>query len=214
MGRFDRSSSARNRQEEEFAELQNAFLLSIVLVFLLMGILFESLLLPFSVLFTIPFAIMGSKWTLFLTQTPMDSMGYIGMIILAGVVVNNGIVLIDRIHNLRAVGKERAEAIVVGCGNRVRPILMTALTTVCGLLPMILSTPEGNNGFDYRALATIVAGGLVASTFFTLWVVPLAYSVLDDAATIMKARFAWWTRKPGRRRGRGTQTGEISTAGA
>jgi len=194
---FDRQDSAGSRQEAEFAELQNAFLLSIVLVFLLMGILFESLLLPFSVLFTIPFAIMGAKWTLFLTGTPMDSMGYIGMIILAGVVVNNGIVLIDRVHCLRREGLARTEAIVTGCGQRVRPVLMTALTTVCGLFPMILTEPAGGgNGIDYRALATIVAGGLVASTFFTLWVVPLVYSLLDDLATVMRGRFRTWSHSP------------------
>ena len=187
--------SALARQQEEFAELKRAFSLSIVLVFLLMGILFESVMLPFSVLFTIPFAVVGAMWTLFLTGTPMDSMGWIGMIILAGVVVNNGIVLIDRIHGLRGKGLARAEAVIMGCGQRVRPVLMTALTTVCGLAPMIV-TPPPPNGFDYRTLATIVAGGLVASTFFTLWVVPLAYTILDDLATVIRARVGWWLRKP------------------
>lgn len=187
--------SALVRQEEEFAELQKAFLLSVVLIFLLMGILFESVVLPFSVLFTIPFAITGAYWTLFITGTPMDTMGYIGMIILAGVVVNNGIVLIDRIHRLRGAGTTRSEAVITGCGQRVRPVLMTALTTVCGLFPMMITAPP-SNGIDYRALATIVAGGLVASTFFTLWVVPLAYTVLDDFARILGERWRWWVRRP------------------
>ncbi|MCZ6596557.1 MAG: efflux RND transporter permease subunit, partial [Planctomycetota bacterium] len=86
-----------------------------------------------------------------------------------------------------------------GCGQRVRPVLMTALTTVCGLIPMALSTPTGD-GIDYRTLATIVAGGLAASTFFTLWVVPLAYTVFDDLGRIMASRFKWWLRKPRLRR--------------
>ncbi|MEX1024049.1 MAG: efflux RND transporter permease subunit [Planctomycetota bacterium] len=180
---FDSSDSAGQRQEQEFAELQKAFLLSVVLVFLLMGILFESLALPFSVLFTIPFAVLGAFWTLFATGTAMDSMGWIGVIILAGVVVNNGIVLIDRIHLLRATAASRAEAVIEGCSQRVRPILMTALTTISGLLPMILTEPPGE-GIDYRTLSTIVAGGLGASTFFTLWVVPLAYTVIDDLARL------------------------------
>ena len=184
--------SARTRQEDEFKELSRAFMLSVVLVFLLMGILFESVLLPFSVLFTIPFAASGAIWTLWITDTPMDSMGWIGLIILAGVVVNNGIVLIDRMHGLRKEMLTRAEAVTQGCGQRVRPVLMTALTTVCGLLPMILADPPSSDGFDYRALATIVAGGLVASTFFTLWVVPLAYTILDDLAAILTGRFRWW----------------------
>jgi len=196
---IDSSDSALQRQQEEFGELRNAFSLSIVLVFLLMGVLFESVSLPFSVLFTIPFAILGSLWTLFLTRTPMDSMGWIGMIILAGVVVNNGIVLIDRIHSLRGEVADRSAAVLLGCRQRVRPVLMTALTTVCGLLPMIVAEPP-RDGFDYRALAAIVAGGLTASTFFTLWVVPLAYTVIDDLARVTRERMRWWLRPLGTRR--------------
>jgi multidrug efflux pump subunit AcrB len=199
---IDRSDSARSRQEAEFAELLRALLLGVVLVFLLMGILFESMLLPFSVLFTIPFAILGAMWTLFLTGTPMDSMGWIGLIILAGVVVNNGIVLIDRIHRLSVEGVPREQAVLTGCAQRVRPVLMTALTTVSGLIPMALARPT-SDGIDYRSLATIVAGGLVCSTFFTLWVVPLAYTVLDDLGGVMRERVRWWLRPPGRERWRG-----------
>ncbi len=186
---WDRGESALSRQEEEFGEFGKALALSIVLVFLVMGILFESVMLPFSVLVTIPFAIVGALWTLFLSGRAMDFMGWIGMIILAGVVVNNGIVLIDRIHTLRP-DHPRSRAVVLGCGQRVRPVLMTALTTVCGLLPMMLSAPPPN-GIDYRALATIVAGGLIASTFFTLWVVPLAYTLIDDLTTHMGQRLRW-----------------------
>ncbi len=189
------------RQEEEFQELRSALFLSVALVFLLMGILFESFLLPFSVLFTIPFAIVGSFWTLYLTGTAMDSVGWIGIIILVGVVVNNGIVLIDRIHALRSQGMERTRAVIEGSAHRVRPILMTALTTVIGLLPMTLSEPP-SDGIDYRALATCVAGGLTVSTLFTLWVVPLAYSIFDDLAQTLLARARWALRpaaRPGRR---------------
>ncbi len=189
---FDRSDSARSRQQEEFGELLWALLLAVTLVFLLMGVLFESLLLPFSVLFTIPFALLGAIWTLFLRSTPLDVMGLMGMILLAGVVVNNGIVLVDRVHGLRREGMQRAEAVALGCAQRVRPILMTAMTTVCGLVPMILAEPTGGDGIDYRALAAIVAGGLASSTFFTLWVVPLAYCVLDDLAARVRAELGWW----------------------
>jgi len=171
--------SAAARHAEEVDELTNALLLSVVLVFLLMGILFESLLLPISVLTTIPFAILGALWTIYLTGTTMDSVGFIGLIILVGVVVNNGIVLIDKIHRGRGSTANRTEAVLAGSAARVRPILMTALTTVFGLLPMALSEAT-NDGIDYRALATCVAGGLVISTFFTLWIVPLAYTVMDD----------------------------------
>ncbi len=186
-------SSARARQQEEFDQMGRAFMLSVVLVFLLMGILFESVTRPFAVLFTIPFAVLGAIWTLFLVGTPMDVLAWIGLIILAGVVVNNGIVLIDRIHKLRDELEAadpsgladplslRTRAIVEGTGQRVRPVLMTALTTIFGLLPMIVAEPA-TDAIDYRGLATIVAGGLGASTFFTLWVVPLAYSLIDDLA--------------------------------
>ena len=189
---FDRSDSALARQQEEFGELKRALLLSIVLVFLVMGVLFESITLPFAVLVTIPFAIEGSLWTLLLTGTPMDFMGWIGLIILAGVVVNNGIVLIDRIHRLSAE-LPLAEAVVRGSAQRVRPVLMTALTTVCGLLPMILADAP-SEGIDYRALATIVAGGLIVSTFFTLWVVPLAYTLILDMKLVVRGRLRWWFR--------------------
>ena len=172
-----------------------ALLLSIVLVFLVIGVLFESILLPFSVLTTIPFAMMGAMWVLFMMGTPLDSMGFVGLIILAGVVVNNGIVLIDRIHNLRNT-MTRDEAVLAGCAQRVRPIVMTALTTVIGLIQMSIVEPSSGS-IDYRAMGSIVIGGLLASTFFTLWVVPLAYTLLDDMALAFKGRFRWALRRPG-----------------
>jgi len=180
--------------DQEMQDIWGALALSIVLVFLLMGILFESFILPVSVLFTIPFAVVGSYWTLWLTGTAMDSVGWIGIIVLVGVVVNNGIVLVDRITQLRAEGLERARAVVEACGQRVRPVLMTALTSVTGLIPMALSEPRGE-GIDYRALATCVAGGLTAATFFTLWVVPLAYTVIDDLARAVTTQLGWAVRR-------------------
>jgi len=191
---FGLEDTARFRQAEEFGQLIRMLILSMVLVFLLMGILFESWLLPLSVLFTIPFAVLGAMWTVFVTGIAVDTMGLFGLIILVGVVVNNGIVLIDRIHGLVRAGVERSEAVVEGCAQRVRPILMTALTTVSGLLPMALSQPA-TNAFSYQSLATLVAGGLLVSTFFTLWVVPLAYTLLDDLAKWFLARWAWATRR-------------------
>ncbi len=172
-------NSAGARSNEEAATMLRALLLSVVLVFLLMGILFESVALPVSVLVTIPFAVMGAFWTLWIVGTPMDLLGWIGLIILAGVVVNNGIVLIDCIHRLRPELHERKAAVLEGAARRVRPILMTALTTIFGLIPMIITEPA-DDSIDYRALGTVVAGGLFVATFFTLWVVPLAYTLIDD----------------------------------
>ncbi len=191
------SSLADVQVEEEMQDIWGALLLSIVLVFLLMGILFESFILPMSVLFTIPFAFVGSCWTLWLTGTAMDSVAWIGIIVLTGVVVNNGIVLVDRITQMRAAGLVRMDAVVQACGERVRPILMTALTSVIGLVPMALSEPRGE-GIDYRALATCVAGGLSASTFFTLWVVPLAYTVIDDLSAAIRRQVGWALRRDGK----------------
>jgi len=185
-----RDTSILARSDEQVSSMQSALMLAVVLVFLLMGILFESLMLPVSVLTTIPFAIVGALWTLYLTDTPMDSVGWIGLVILVGVVVNNGIVLIDKIHRLMLEGLPRKEAVLAGAAARVRPILMTALTTVFGLVPMALADAP-SEGIDYRALATCVGGGLALSTFFTLWVVPLAYTAMDDLARVL-ARF--WRR--------------------
>ncbi len=190
---WDRSDSALRRTQNDFSELFKAGAFGVFLILVLMAILFESLLLPFSILFTIPFAIVGAFWALFLGDVPLDVIGFIGILILAGIVVNNGIVLIDRVHRLAAV-MDRKTAVIQGCGERVRPILMTALTTVCGLAPMIFKEPPSSTVIDYRSLATIVAGGLIASTFFTLWIVPLAYTLFDDFGRILMGRMRWWMR--------------------
>jgi multidrug efflux pump subunit AcrB len=192
--RWNQSGGLRSF-DQDMGELQSAFILAIALVFFLMGLLFESLLLPFSVLFTIPFAVAGAHWSFRLTGTPIDIIGWIGMIVLAGVVVNNGIVLLDRIIHLQRKGMSRDEAIVKGVGDRIRPVMMTALTTIAGLLPIALSEPTGN-GFSFKSLAIGVAGGLACTTFFTLWIVPLAYSLLDD----LRIRFLGSFRFQGFRR--------------
>jgi len=193
----DTSDSLLEQRDEDMNALWMAFLLGLVLVFLVMAMFFESLLLPFTVIFTVPFALLGSFWALFLTGTPMDPVGVIGMIILAGVVINHCIVLIDRIRSLRAEMPDRLSAVLEGSRQRVRPVLMTALTTVVGLLPMITAAPP-RDGIDYRSLAVIVAGGLTSATFFTLWVVPLAYTLLDDLWSCLVVRSTWWLRRPGR----------------
>ena len=172
-----------------------AAILALVLVFLLMGILFESFILPFSILTTIPFTIVGAYWTLYLTGTAMDSIGWIGIIILIGVVVNNGIVLIDRVHRLRLEGVPREQAVLDGSAQRVRPIMMTALTTIGGLMPMAMGS-AATDGIDYRALATCVSGGLGFSTVFTIWVVPLTYTLMDDLGQAFRLRSGWYVRLP------------------
>jgi hydrophobic/amphiphilic exporter-1 (mainly G- bacteria), HAE1 family len=186
---------------EEFNEglqdILRALTLSIALVFLLMGLLFNSLILPFSVLVTVPFAYVGFTWAFRISGVEIDLLAWVGMIVLAGVVVNNGIVLLDRILHLENQGVDRRTAILEGVRDRLRPVLMTALTTICGLLPIALSQP-GSGGFSFQGLAVGVSGGLLISTVFTLWTVPLIYSLLRDVA-------AWHQRL---RKGPGPQTAQ------
>jgi len=191
-----RADSVLQRQEQELATLVSALLLALVLVFIVMAITFESLLLPCAIIFTVPlYAGVGAYWTLYLTGTAMNSVGWIGIIILIGVAVRNGVVLIDRIQQLRQEnpGMDRSAAVIEGAHNRVRPILMTTLTAVLGLIPMALTEPPGES-IDYRALATCIAGGLSVSAVLTLWVVPLAYTLLDDFSQALSKQMGWSLR--------------------
>jgi HAE1 family hydrophobic/amphiphilic exporter-1 len=183
--------------QDDQTEIFAAFSLSVALVFLLMGLLFDSLVLPLSVLATIPFSMVGARWAMKITNTPLDLLGMVGMIVLAGVVVNNGIVLVDRIRRLERAGVDRREAVVGAVRDRIRPVAMTALTTIAGLLPIALSSPDGR-GLSFQSLAVVVAGGLAFSTFFTLWVVPLLYTLLQDFGEIAGRRFkpALFTARP------------------
>ncbi|TNE86895.1 MAG: efflux RND transporter permease subunit [Deltaproteobacteria bacterium] len=156
-----------------------AMLLSIVFVFLLMGVLFESYLIPITIITTIPMAMMGAWWGLWLTNTPMDMMAGIGLVILVGVVVNNGIVLIDLVTQLIREGMDRDLALVEAGRRRLRPILMTALTTICGLIPMSVGS-SSFIGIPYAPLGRIVIGGMVASTILTLLFIPFLYALLVD----------------------------------
>jgi HAE1 family hydrophobic/amphiphilic exporter-1 len=156
-----------------------AMVLAIILVFFLMGVLFESFLLPLSILFSVPLAFAGVAWTLYLTDTPLDVMAIVGAIILVGVVVNNGIVLIDQVQQRRAAGESRTHALVEGARQRVRPILMTAFTTIGGLIPMAVGH-AALLGIEYYPLGRVVIGGMLTGTFLTLLAVPLLYSLLDD----------------------------------
>ncbi|MEZ4474212.1 MAG: efflux RND transporter permease subunit, partial [bacterium] len=154
---------------------------AIVLVFFLMGVLFESFILPFSIILSIPLAFAGVFWTLWLTDTPLDIMAIIGCIILVGVVVNNGIVLIDQVQHRRQAGMRRDDALVEVARQRVRPILMTALTTIGGLIPMALGNAS-ILGLEYKPLGRVVIGGLIAGTGLTLFAVPLLYALLDGVS--------------------------------
>jgi HAE1 family hydrophobic/amphiphilic exporter-1 len=175
---FDRGTGYRDMRNSA-ASRSFALMLSITFVLLLIGILFESFVLPFAVVLAIPLAFIGVYWTLFLTGTPLNEMGGIGLVMLVGIVVNHAIVMVDRINQLREEGIERHKAIVEAGTQRLRPILMTALTTVCGLLPMALGD-AGLVGISYQPLGRTVMGGLIASVVLSLVVVPLFYTFFDD----------------------------------
>lgn len=179
--------------EEQAVEAMKAFGMSVALVFILMGILFESFILPLTVLLSIPFAVLGGMWLLVITRVPLDMVGFVGFILLAGIVVNNAIVLIDHINRLRHTGLSRIDAVIQGGRERLRPIMMTALTTIFGLLPMAIpewfSSSEAGSVFSYRSLAIVVLGGLAFSTVFTVFVIPLAYTLFDDLGSVLRKVF-------------------------
>jgi len=160
-----------------FNSLQFALLLALILVYLVMASLFESLLHPFVIMFTIPLAGIGAILFLLATATTVSVVVFIGFILLVGIVVNNAIVLIDRVNALRSDGFSRERALIEGTAQRMRPILMTTLTTVLGLLPMALGLGEAA---ELRTpMAITVIGGLLMSTLLTLVVIPVVYDLMD-----------------------------------
>lgn len=151
------------------------------LIYLIMASLFESLLYPTSVISCIFFGVVGIFWFFFITGTNFDLMAFIGILILMGIVVNNGIVLIDHINHLRTEGLSRRDAVIQGGRDRMRPILMTAATTVLGLIPLCIGTTQiGGEGPPYFPMARAIVGGLTFSTIVTLLVLPSIYVILDD----------------------------------
>ena len=163
--------------EESFSSLQFALVLAVFLVYLVMASQFESLTHPFVILFTVPLALVGVVLSLFVTGTAVSVMVLLGVIVLAGIVVNNAIVLVDYTNQLRRRGTSKREAVLLAGQVRLRPILMTTLTTVLGLFPMALGWGEGS---EIRApMAVTVMGGLVFSTLLTLVLIPVVYEAVD-----------------------------------
>lgn len=165
-------------QQEAFQELMLGFILAILLVYLVMAGQFESFRDPFVVLFSIPMAIIGITLTMIMSGTIFSMQAFIGCIMLAGIVVNNAILLVDYTNQLRRkAGMELMEAIRLAGSRRLRPILMTTLTTVLGLLPLSFGFGEG--GETQAPLARVVIGGLISSTLITLILVPVIYSIFE-----------------------------------
>jgi len=165
------------QQQKAFRDLLLAFSLAILLVYVVMASQFQSLLDPFIIMFTVPLGIVGVLWTLFLTNTTLSVTSFQGIIVMVGIVVSNGILLVDYTNQLRKRGIELHEAVVVAGRTRLKPILMTSLATVLGLIPMAI----GLGGEKTQApLAIAVIGGLTISTLLTLFFVPTLYTVFEE----------------------------------
>jgi HAE1 family hydrophobic/amphiphilic exporter-1 len=174
------------RMRETFLSLGAAFALAVLLVYMVMAAQFESLVHPFTVMFTVPLGLIGVIGILLFTANTFSMSSLLGIIILAGVVVNNGIVLVDYVNQLRSSGLTREKAIVEGSLTKLRAMFLTALVAILGMLPMAISK---GMGAEMRApIALSVVGGMVVSTFLMLIIIPTLYSIFDDLGHHTKQR--------------------------
>jgi hydrophobe/amphiphile efflux-1 (HAE1) family protein len=165
------------QQQQTFAGLSLAFALAILLVYVVMASQFQSLIDPFIIMFTVPFGVVGVLWALFLTGTTLSVTSFQGIIVMVGVVVSNGILLVDYTNHLRMKGEDLHRAVIDGGRTRLKPILMTSIATVLGLIPMAM----GLGGEKTQApLAIAVIGGLSLSTLLTLFFVPTLYTIFEE----------------------------------
>ena len=170
-------------RKESMSNLTFALILSIVLVFMVLAAEFESIIQPFVILLTIPLAAVGTILTFFVLGKSLNMMAYIGIIMLGGIAVSNAIILIDRINQLRQTGLNKKDSIITAGSQRIRPILMTSLTTIFALLPLTIGIGESASLRSPMALAVI--GGLVTSTILTLIVIPCVYWVFDSLSEMI-----------------------------
>ena len=171
------TGGSRKDQQESFGLLILAMILGVFLVYFVMAAQFESLRDPFIILFTIPFAMLGALWGFVISGQTLSILSFVGLIMLVGIVVNNGIVLVDFTNLLRHRGMGVIEAVTNAGASRLRPVLMTTVTTVCGMIPLALSRGEGAE--MWVAMATVIIGGLTVSTFITLFFVPVMYTTFE-----------------------------------
>jgi len=177
-GYFIEYGGSYKQMRESFRTLSGALILAILLVYMIMASQFESLVYPFIVMFEVPLAFIGVGLALFITRQTLSLPSFMGIIMLAGIVVNNAIVLIDYVNQLRKKGVDRLNALIEGGTTRLRPILITSLTTIFGMLPMALTQQEGSEMTKPMAIAVI--GGLLVSTILTLIVIPVIYNLVES----------------------------------
>ncbi|MGP4059132.1 efflux RND transporter permease subunit [Halobacillus sp. H74] len=167
--------------QDAFGDLSLALIFSIFLVYAVMAIQFENFLFPFIIMFSLPATVIGISGGLFMTGLPFSLPAFVGIIMLAGIVVNNAIVLVDYINILRRKSYDRYEAILEAGPNRMRPILMTTLTTILGMVPLAIGIGRGAEA--QQPLAVTIIFGLTVSSFFTLVLIPVVYTYFDDLST-------------------------------
>ncbi|MHA7136035.1 efflux RND transporter permease subunit [Rossellomorea arthrocnemi] len=186
-------SGDRELLEDSIDDMALALGLAIVLVYMVMAAQFESFKYPFVIMFTVPLMVIGVAIALAVTQTPISISAIIGVIVLAGIVVNNAIVIVDYINQRKESGINSFDSIVEAVQDRARPILMTALTTILGLLPLALGLGEGTEINQPMGIAVI--GGLISSTLLTIYVIPIVYSFFDKETRRMKRNRAAYGNK-------------------
>lgn len=157
-------------------------LVAVLFVYMLMAFFFESLLIPLAIILTVPLAAIGAILALKISDIYIDGLVYTGALLLVGIVVNNGIVLIDYANRLRSEGMERAEALLTAARHRFRPIIMTALTTICGMIPLTFGSSE-DMGMNFSSFGMVLIGGMISATLFTLLTVPVFFTIIEDAQT-------------------------------
>jgi len=190
---WDWGRSGHDR-DEALGIMLRGVLISLLVVVLLMAALFESITQPLAILVTLPLALFGGFWALWIFNFEFEIVAFVGLTILIGIVVNNGIVMVDHVNNLRRDGMERVPALIQGCGDRLRPVLMTAITTIFGLTPLAMSAFMVVDVY-IDSLAVMVIGGLATSTIFTLLALPVWYTTLEDLGSVVSRAFPRWERK-------------------
>ncbi len=170
-------------QQEKSREFLVNLLLALLLVFAVMAALFESVRQALALMIALPFALAGAIWTLYITKTDFDSPAAVGLLLLIGIVVNNGIVMIEHINSYRRQGMPRFDAMVKGGRERLRPILMTAITTLISLFPMAVQRPSLGDVY-YYSMALVIMGGLLVSTFLTSILLPTSTTLVEDSLAL------------------------------
>jgi HAE1 family hydrophobic/amphiphilic exporter-1 len=188
FGRWERM------QQEQSREFLVNLLLALLLIFAVMAALFESVRQALGLMIALPFALSGAIWTLYVTKTDFDSPAAVGLLLLIGIVVNNGIVMIEHINSYRRQGMPRFDAMVRGGRERLRPILMTAITTLFSLSPMAIQRPSLGDVY-YYSMALVIMGGLLVSTFLTTILLPTNTTLVEDSAVLVRRLGAGvWSR--------------------